>query len=53
MSTLEAKMLSYAKAQRKPRVLQSLTGLTAAEFEQLLVAFEQAWQGYVEQHYIN
>ena len=46
-------MLSYANLQNKPRVLQSLTGLTVAEFEQLLVSFEQAWQGYVEQHSIN
>jgi hypothetical protein len=33
--------------------LQSLTGLSVAEFEKLLVSFEQAWQEYVEQHYIN
>ncbi len=46
-------MLSYAKVQNKPRVLQSLTGLTVAEFEHLLVSFEQAWQGYVEKHYIH
>jgi hypothetical protein len=46
-------MLSYAKVQNKPRVLQSLTGLSVAKFEKLLVSFEQAWQGYVEQHYIN
>lgn len=46
-------MLSYAKVQNKPRVLQSLTGLNVAEFEQLLVSFEQAWQGDVEKHYIN
>jgi hypothetical protein len=46
-------MLSYAIVQNKPRVLQSLTGLTVAEFEQLLVSFEQAWQGYVEQHHLN
>jgi hypothetical protein len=50
VSSLEAKMLSYAKVQNKPRVLQSLSGLTVVEFEQLLVSFEQAWQGYVEQH---
>lgn len=49
----EVKMLSYAKVQNKPHVLQSLTGLSVVEFEQLLVSFEQAWQSYVEQHYIN
>lgn len=46
-------MLCYAKVQNKPRVLQSLTGLSVSEFEQLLVSFEQAWQGYVEEHYIK
>ncbi len=35
-------MLSYTKVQSKPRVLQSLTGLNVAEFEQLLVSFEGA-----------
>lgn len=46
-------MLSYAKVQNKPRVLQSLTGLKVAEFKRLLVSFEQAWQAYVEEHYVN
>jgi hypothetical protein len=46
-------MLSYAKVQNKPRVLQSLTGLSVAKFERLLVSFEQAWQGYIEEYYIN
>ncbi len=45
-------MLSYAKVQNKPRVLQSLTGLTVAEFEKLLVSFDRAWEAYVEAHYI-
>ena len=46
-------MLSYAKVKNKPRVLQSLTGLTTAEFENLMVSFKQAWEEYVEAHYIN
>lgn len=46
-------MLSYAKVQNKPRVLQSLTGLSIREFEQLFVSFEQAWQTYLEQHHIQ
>ena len=46
-------MLSYTKIQNKPRVLQSLTGLTVAEFESLLVSFDGAWQAYVEANYIN
>jgi hypothetical protein len=43
-------MLSYAKVRNKPRVLQSLSGLTVAEFESLLVSFEQAWQAYIEEY---
>ncbi|WP_277874842.1 hypothetical protein [Leptolyngbya sp. FACHB-16] len=40
-------MLSYPKVQNKPRVLQSLTGLSVSEFEQLWVSFERAWQDYL------
>ncbi|WP_225913757.1 hypothetical protein [Leptolyngbya ohadii] len=46
-------MLSNARVQNKPRVLQSLTGLSVSEFEQLFVSFEQAWQNYLEQHHIQ
>jgi len=46
-------MLSYTKVQNKPRVLQSLTGLSVSEFEQLLVSFERAWHDYLEQHHIQ
>lgn len=46
-------MLDYAKVQNKPRVLQNLTGLTVAEFENLLVSFDGVWKAYVEAHYIN
>lgn len=46
-------MLSYTKVQNKPRVLKSLTGLSVSEFEQLMVSFEQAWGGYLEQHHIQ
>ena len=46
-------MLSYTKIQNKPRVLQSLNGLTVAEFESLLVSFDGALQAYVEANYIN
>jgi hypothetical protein len=38
-------MLSYAKLQNKPRILQNLSGLTVSEFEKLLPSFEQAWHG--------
>lgn len=46
-------MLSYTKVQNKPRVLQSLSGLSVREFEQLFTSFEQAWQSYLEQHHIQ
>lgn len=46
-------MLSYAKVQTKPYILQSLTGLKPAEFEQLLESFERAWQEYIEREYIQ
>lgn len=46
-------MLSYAKIAHKPRILKSLTELGAEEFEQLLVRFEQVWQAYIDEHYVN
>ncbi|MBD1852780.1 transposase family protein [Cyanobacteria bacterium FACHB-502] len=46
-------MLNYAQVQNKPRVLQSLTGLSVDEFEQLFVSFERAWGDYLEQHHIQ
>ena len=46
-------MLSYASLQNKPRIFQSLTGLSIAELEQLLPPFEQAWQAHVEEHHIQ
>lgn len=46
-------MLSYRNVQGKSSVLQSLTGLNQAEFETLLKSFEVAWQGYIEQEYVQ
>ena len=46
-------MLSYAKVQGKPYVLQSLTGLRVQEFETRLTSFEGAWQDYIEREYIQ
>jgi hypothetical protein len=46
-------MLSYSKVQGKNYILQSLTGLNQAEFEQLLNSFDRAWQTYVEREYIQ
>lgn len=37
-------MLSYDKVKDKPIVLLAFTGLTRPEFEELLVAFERAWE---------
>lgn len=45
-------MLSYSKVENRPRVLQSLTGLTVREFETLLVSFQQAWADYVQTTFI-
>lgn len=46
-------MLTYRAIANKPRVFQSLTGLKVEEFEQLLQPFEQAWDAYVKEHYIQ
>jgi hypothetical protein len=42
-------MLNYADLKAKPRVFQSLTGLTDAAFSQLLVAFERAYAHALDQ----
>lgn len=41
-------MLSYDKVQNKPNLLLAMTSLKKAEFEQLLVEFERAWQAEPE-----
>ena len=46
-------MLCYQKIKNKPRILQSLTGLTIEEFETLLSSFEIAWQSYVQKNFID
>ncbi|MGK7892393.1 MAG: transposase family protein [Xenococcus sp. (in: cyanobacteria)] len=46
-------MLCYQKLKNKPRILQSLTGLTLPEFETLLSSFEIAWQSYVQENFID
>lgn len=40
-------MLCYDKVKDKPTVLLAFTSLTTAEFEELLLAFERAWNRYV------
>lgn len=37
-------MLSYSNLQKEPKLLQTFTGLDEAEFLELLVAFDNAWQ---------
>ena len=46
-------VLSYQSLQNKPRIFQSLTGMSLSEFEDLLPSFEQAWQAYVQEHHIQ
>lgn len=46
-------MLSYTQVREKPRILQSLTGLSSKEFEALLPSFEQAWQEYIQLEFID
>jgi hypothetical protein len=40
--------MSYAELAGKPRILQSLTGLTVTEFEALLASFGSAWEAFIE-----
>lgn len=46
-------MLCYHKLRRKPRILQSLTGLTVTEFEKLLLSFEVTWHQYIKKKFIQ
>ena len=46
-------MLSYAKLKNKPRILQSLTGMSLVEIEGLVPSFETAWQDYIYKHFIE
>lgn len=40
--------LSYEELRTRPRILQSLTGLSLQEFEALLPSFERSWDSWVE-----
>jgi DDE superfamily endonuclease/Helix-turn-helix of DDE superfamily endonuclease len=40
--------MTYAELSGKPRILQSLTGLTVTEFEALLPSFGCAWEKFIE-----
>jgi hypothetical protein len=46
-------MLSYQRLQHSPRALRTFTGLDKAEFENLLRAFEHAWNTDVYEHHIQ
>lgn len=45
-------MLCYDKLKNKPNVLLAFTSLTRPEFEELLVAFEPAWNQYILKEFI-
>ena len=45
--------LTYEELQRKPRILQSLTGLNLKEFESLLVKFGTAWENFVAATFVR
>ena len=46
-------MFSYHKVKEHPKLLLAMTGLSHAEFHQLLPHFQYAWDQYVTQHYID
>src|SRR6266446_3541578 len=46
-------MFSYHQVQEHPKLLLAMTGLTRAEFYQLLPHFQYAWDQYVQQHYVD
>ena len=46
-------MFSYLKVKEHPKLFLAMTGLSSAEFHQLLPHFQYAWDQYVQQHYID
>ncbi len=46
-------MFSYHKVKEHPKLLLAMTGLSYAEFHQLLPHFQYALDQYVTQHYVN
>lgn len=46
-------MFAYDQVKEHPKLLQAMTSLTQAEFEQLLPGFHKAWGAYVQQEYID
>jgi len=46
-------VFSYQQVKEHPKLFLAMTGLTHAEFHQLLSHFQYAWDQYVTQHYIE
>ena len=44
---------SYHQVKERPKLLLAMTGLNHAEFEQLLPPFQDAWDQYVQQQYVD
>jgi len=44
---------SYHQVKEHPKLLLAMTGLTHAEFDQLLPHFQYAWDQYVKQNYVD
>ena len=46
-------VFSYHQVKEHPKLLLAMTGLTHAEFEQLLPHFHYAWEQYVKHNYVD
>jgi hypothetical protein len=46
-------VFSYHKVKEHPKLLLAMTGLSYAEFHQLLPHFQYAWDQYVTQYYVD
>src|SRR3989441_5866547 len=46
-------MFTYDHVKERPKLLRAMTGLTQAEFAQLLPDFHKAWEAYVQQEYVD
>jgi len=46
-------VFSYHQVQEHPKLWLAMTGLTRAEFDQLLPHFQYAWDQYVQQYYVD
>jgi hypothetical protein len=46
-------VFSYHQVKEHPKLLLAMTGLSHAEFHQLLPHFQYAWDQYVQQYYVD